>query len=272
MANNSAMVTARLREDVKAYGRKGSIVPVARGEMRNRFFPSGTADYVTLPELRKLRLSNTAVARDFNYGLASTTSEAMAPWQKDIPGDIKKMSNDEVVNASAFQKKVEVERLSPERGVELLEAFVRPRLEFYRQPIIEEKKEEEMVEEVPEPERKPQRSYGGGAGAELLAARMGGVVQPRMEKGKGEVVGPQAIYGSVSPLDVLQAVRAAMAENDEAKRVVLSEQDVQFVDLPETEGETAKVVKHVGDFAVEINLKGADTTVRRVVRVIPQEL
>lgn len=241
--------------------------------MRNKWYPTGTADYVTMPELKKLRLTNTAVERDFNFGLddgRKVTNDAMAPWQKDIPGDIKRMSNEEVVDASAFQKKTPVERLSPERSAELVEQFVRPRLEFYRQPILEEKKEEGDAEpEAATPEARRKAGYGSGAGAELLAARTGGYVEPQMEKKTQE---PQAIYGSVSPLDVLQAVRASLAEDDDAQRVVLAEQDVSFVELPETEGESSKVVKHVGEFAVEIKVKGAERAVRRVVVVIPQEL
>lgn len=242
----------------------GSIVPLSRGAMRNEWFPAGTADYVTMPELKKLRLAGAPMERDFTYGLNEGRTALDAISSEDSTGNLKSMSNEEVVDASAFQKRTPVDRLSPERSTELLEMFVRPRLEFYRQPIMEEK----VVEpEPPVPEPRKKASYGSGAGAELLAARMGGFVQPKVAKD-----GPQGIYGSVSPLDVLQAVRAAMAEDDDAKRVVLSEQDVHFVDLPDIEGETAKVVKHVGDFAVEIKVKGAERIVRRVVAVIPQEL
>ncbi len=236
--------------------------------MRNKWFPTRSADYVTMPELKKLRLSNTTIERDFTYGMDEELGRG-TPSEQDLPSAIPSMSNEEVVEASAFQKKVPIARLTPERSTELLEQFIRPRLEFYRQPIMEEKKEAEPEPDTPAPEPRKQARFGSGAGAELLAARMGGFVEPKIEK---EVEGPQAIYGSVSPLDVLQAVRAALAENDEAKRVVLTEQDVQFVDMPDTEGETAKVVKHVGDFAVEIKAKGAERAVRRVVTVVPQEL
>ena len=249
--------------------RPGAIVPLPRGLMRNIWFPTGTADYVTMPELQKLRLTNAAVERDFNFGqdlgTKGSKSDPTAPWKDDIPGDNKNMSTDEVVDASAFQKKMPLGLLTAEQSIALVERFVRPRLEFYRQPIIEEVQEEVVAAPAP----KKRASYGSGAGAELLAARLGGAVPPTIAKA---VDGPQAIYGSVSPLDVLQAVRATLAEDDEAKRVVLAEQDVQFVDLPESEGEAAKVVKHVGEFAVEIRLKGAERAVRRVVAVVAQEL
>lgn len=240
--------------------------------MRNEWFPRGVAEYVTLPELKTLRLKNVAMERDFGYGLTnlvketSTTSEAMASWQKDIPSNIKKLSDDELRSASAFQKKAEVEKLTPERSTELLDLFVRPRLDFYRQPIVEEK-EKEPEAPPPEPRRQSRLGASSGAAADLLAARM-----PQPEKPRAEPKGPQAIYGSVSIQDVLVALRAAMADNDEAARVVLQEQDITFVDLPEAEGGEAGKLKHVGDFSVEIRARGSDTPVRRVVRVSPQEL
>ena len=248
----------------------GAIVPIPRGQMRNEWFPQHIAEYVTLPELKTLRLKNVAMERDFEFGLtnlvkeASTTTDAMAPWQKDIPGDIKRLNPEELRNASAFQKRAEVEKLTPERSTELLEIFVGPRLEFYRQPIVEEKEKEPEV-----PSREPKRSarFGSGAAADLLAARM-----PEPEKLKETKDRSQAIYGSVSTQDVLMALRAAMADNDEAARVVLHEQDISFADLPEAEDGEAGKLKHTGDFSVDIKVKGSDISIRRVVRVIPQDL
>ena len=241
--------------------------------MRNKWFPTGVAEYVTMPELKKLRLSNAAfsVERDFQFTLKKPEYE---PKTSKIAETIDtRLNPDEIVSASAFQKKVEVEKLTPERSVELLDFFLGPQLDFYRQPIIEEKEaEEEEVPEEPLPKKKEIPQYGGGAATELLAARMDKSPVAKIVEKIVEKPQMQAIYGSVSSLDVLQAVRAALAEDDEAKRVVLSEDDIQFVDLPETEGETTRVVKHVGDFAFEINVRGAETPVRRLVSVIPQEL
>ena len=237
--------------------------------MRNEWFPRGIAAYVTLPEMKTLRLKNTAMDRDFQFGVkwGATTSEAMAPWQKDLPSDVKALSNEELRNASAFQKKVEVERLSPERSVELLEIFVGPRLDFYRQPIIEEKEKEIEAEAPPESKKAPR--MGRGAAADLLAAR---TPEPGKAKDQRKDTTPQAIYGSVSTHDVLLAVRATMERNDEATRVVLHEEDIHFVDLPEAEGSEAGKVKHVGDFVVEIKVKGLDVGIRRTVKVVPQGL
>ncbi|KAH9820945.1 Ribosomal protein L9, N-terminal domain [Teratosphaeria destructans] len=256
LANTSKTVPVRLLKDVKTFGRKDAIVPIAMGQMRNVWFPRGIAAYVTLPEQRMLRLNNVPVQRDFNFDPAPIASNSAAA----DPETDDRMSRSEVQNASMFQKKAAPERIDPERSIELIDIFVPPTgLEFYRQPIMEEKESEP----VPEPE-KPKRNtdLGLDAGAELLAARASA---PKSKR-------PQAIYGSVSTKDVLTAVKAALATNDEASRVALHEEDVQFVDMRKVQkGAEADRVKHVGDYVVEIGVKGVERRVRRPVKVIAQE-
>ena len=229
--------------------------------MRNAWYPRGVAEYVTSPELKTLRTNRVPIERDYGFGLSEqaklkdTTADG-----KDISDDVKSMDAAELRSASAFQK-VEVERLTPERSKELLEIFVGPRIEFYRQPIMEEKDVDELKHE----DKKAEAQFeGSGPAAELAAARIP-VVKTAVK------TGPTPIYGSVSALDVLQAVRATIARNDEAARVVLQEEDISFVDLPEAEHSEAGKVKHIGDFTIEIKVRGSDDTIRRVVRIIPQE-
>ena len=85
-------------------------------------------------------------------------------------------------------------------------------------------------------------------------------------KGKPKMTG--AIYGSVSPHDILVAVRAAIATNDEAARVLIAEQDIQFL---EPQAQSENKIKSIGDFTIELKIKGAEQGIRRTVRVIPQE-
>lgn len=263
--------------------REGALVPISPGAMRNMWFPRRVAEYVTIPELKRLRLNNVAMDRDFEFGVTSLAIErglppnANAEWQKDIPSDIKSMSNAELRDASALERAkiktgltdtepksasaprraVEVEKITPERSVELIELFVPPRLEFYRQPILEER------EKVPEKPALESPQFGGAAG-DLLAART-----PSSSKRKE---GPQGIYGSVSSHDILVAVRAVMADNEEAARVVLQEGDIHIVDLLGGDGAETGKVKHVGDFVVEIKVRGSDKPLQRTVRVSPQEV
>jgi hypothetical protein len=60
-----------------------------------------------------------------------------------------------------------------------------------------------------------------------------------------------------------------LAYNDEASRITLAEQDVQFLDLPESEDSTR--VRHLGEYSVEISMKGSGSTVKRKVHVVAQK-
>lgn len=220
------------------------------GRMRNEWFPRRVAEYVTQPELRTLKLSNTAMERDVEYGVTDIAAQvkANANQQDDEFADIR--------SGFTVRKALEVEKVTPERSIQLLDIFVPKTLDFYRQPIPEEPKEPES-ETV-------QETYGKGAAAELFAAR-----QRRDEKIKAKE--PAGIYGSVSTHDILAAVRAAMENNDESARVLITEADLKFVDAG-SEVEEAGRVKHVGSFSVEIMIKGAEAGLRRTVRVHAQEV
>ena len=88
-------------------------------------------------------------------------------------------------------------------------------------------------------------------------------------KGQTQSTHPDAIYGSVSVNDVLNSIRAILSNNDEASRVVLSEEDFAF------EGGVAEgarnVVKRLGEFTVSIQVKGASQPVTRNVRILEQK-
>jgi hypothetical protein len=72
--------------------------------------------------------------------------------------------------------------------------------------------------------------------------------------------------------DVLVAIRAAIATNDEAARIVLTESDIEFLELKEED--EGRGVKHTGDYTVAIRVKGPEggESIKRTVRVIPQEV
>lgn len=232
------------------YG-EGSIVPISMGRMRNEWFPRGVAEYITQPELRTLRMSNTAMERDVEFGVSDLAAKISKANQDKQYQD----GYEDLRAGFTMRKAAEVEKVTPERSIQLLDIFVPKTIDFYRQPIPEEPKE-------PEPEPK-QDAFGAGAAAELFAAR-----QKRDEKIKAKE--PTGIYGSVSTQDVLAAVRVAMENNDESARVVITEADLKFVDAG-SEVEESGRVKHVGSFALEIMIKGAEAGLRRTVRVHPQE-
>lgn len=80
--------------------------------------------------------------------------------------------------------------------------------------------------------------------------------------------GPIAIYGSVTTTDVSNHIKEYVAYNDEASRVTLSEDDIRFTGLSELEESTR--VKHLGEYEVEISIKGTEGRVRRKLLVLEQ--
>jgi hypothetical protein len=130
--------------------------------------------------------------------------------------------------------------------MELLNLFVPPTIDFYRQRIEQEKESRER--------------FGASGAADILtAAAMGSKAKANAD----------AIYGSVSTADLVSTIKGALAHNDEAARVILNEADVRFVSGHE-EGDTSRV-KQLGTFKVEILVEGAEQPLVRNVRIRPKE-
>ncbi|PPJ58056.1 hypothetical protein CBER1_03865 [Cercospora berteroae] len=252
-AKPTGNIPARLLKDLPGFGRKGAIVPMARGQLRNNYYPKRIAEYVTMPELRTLRAQNVPIERDYTFG------KREAPFSA-ADGPLLMPLHDDPTPAPV-RRAPEVKKLTSERSLELLEVFVPHRMDFYRQPIVEEPKVDK-VEEAPPKEDNKQRSASNAA-ADLLAAR----TQKPLNKPQPKLTG--AIYGSVSQHDILVAVRASIATNDEASRVIVTEQDIEFLNEP---ARTDKRIKEVGDFTIEIKVKGEENGIKRTVRVVPQEV
>jgi ribosomal protein L9 len=130
--------------------------------------------------------------------------------------------------------------------MELITIFSPATIDFVRQPI-----EEENSPSGPR--------LGASETADILAAA------EKAEKSAGKT----GIYGSVTTADVAASIRESLADNEEAARVILSENDIRFVEGL-VDGETSRV-KHLGKFKVEIHVKGAEKALPRSVRVLPQK-
>ena len=80
-----------------------------------------------------------------------------------------------------------------------------------------------------------------------------------------------AIYGSVSTADIVESVKAVLAETEEGARVVLSAEDITIVtDEGPAPGAEADRLKALGEFEVDIRVKGGEL-VRRFISVKAQE-
>ncbi|KAH6419307.1 hypothetical protein HBI14_092320 [Parastagonospora nodorum] len=221
-------IVVKLLKDVPRYGRAGSYVPLNPSLMRNRWFPARVANYVTAVQLKQLKKQDLEFARDFSYGVRENLEEAE--------------EDEEVVAHQRYVRPIEIDVLSPERSMELINTFVPPTIDFFRQRIEQDRETR-------------QRPGASGAADVLTAAALASKPKAHAD----------AIYGSVSTADVVQTIRGALAHNDEAARVILNENDITFVSGHE-EGDASRV-KQLGVFKMEIQLPGAAEPLVRNIRV-----
>ncbi|KAH6616275.1 hypothetical protein C7974DRAFT_401513 [Boeremia exigua] len=228
------LIIVRLLKDVPRYGRAGSLVPLNRATMRNRWFPARVADYVPFLQLKALKAQDVDMQRDPTFGVEVALEEA-----NDAELDL--------APRRPYVRPIEIEMLSPERSMELIDTFIPASIDFTRQRI------EQGVDAGPRP-------VATGAAAVLTAAAMGS--KPKAN--------PNAIYGSVTTADVVATLKAGLAHNDEAARVILNEADVRFV--TGSEDADAQRVKELGVFRVEIQVPGAEAPLVRNVRVKAKDM
>ncbi|KAF2262793.1 hypothetical protein CC78DRAFT_497879 [Lojkania enalia] len=231
-------IIVKLLQDVPKFGRAGSLVPVNPATMRNRWFPTRLANYVPFTQLKQLKAQGVDMVRDFNFGVQRSLEEVGVEVDKE---DMVQKQR------TPYVRPVEIELLSPERSMELLTAFIPPTVDFARQPIEQEKVDV-----------RPRRGVSDAADI-LTAAAMASRPKPD-ENG---------IYGSVSASDVVATLKSALAHNDEAARVILTENDIRFVE-GHAEGDNSKV-KKLGTFKMEIQVPGAEEPITRMVRVRAKE-
>jgi hypothetical protein len=214
--------------------------------MRNRWFPARVADYVPFTQLKVLKARDVAMERDFTFGVRLNLEEVeeeaedlLAPKKRHVrPIEIDVLSVCPCHAAATVFGTAADLLTQPERTIELLDAFIPPTIDFTRQRIEQEQ------------EAKPR--YGATGAADVLTAAA-------MGKQKTPV---NAIYGSVSTADVVLTLRAGLAHNDEAARVILSEGDVTFLTGHE-EGDATRV-KKLGTFQAEIKVPGGGSVVRNI--------
>jgi ribosomal protein L9 len=74
-----------------------------------------------------------------------------------------------------------------------------------------------------------------------------------------------SIYGSVTTRDITANFKAVLEEDDKGALVALSPEDISFVETEEKDR-----VKNLGQFAIDIKLKGTTDLIRRTVKVSAQ--
>jgi len=74
----------------------------------------------------------------------------------------------------------------------------------------------------------------------------------------------------VSSTDVASAIRAVLQAKELAGRIVLEDSDIRFI-RADTGEDAADRVKQIGEYDVEVKVKGHEEAIRRKVRVIPEK-
>ncbi|KAI9738910.1 MAG: hypothetical protein M1818_005223 [Claussenomyces sp. TS43310] len=187
------------------------------------------AEYVTKAQLQELGLEHTAVERDSTFGIARP---------KDTTG---------VADEEEAPVPVTLDLLKPDRAMAVLSMLLPANIDFFRTPIAA----------TPPPVQRHSPSIP--ASSRLSEAALEERPQHSPEK--------VDIYGSVTTADIASQLKAILAENPEGARVVLSPEEISFVE----EGEEHDRVKHLGIFEIDIWVKGAPDAVRRTIKVNAQE-
>ena len=144
----------------------------------------------------------------------------------------------------------------PRRAAEIMEALVPGVVVFHRAPIT-------ATETEPDPE--PQPPLGNSINA------IGGDPSPKPATNPKPKPTITRIFGSVSTTDMVDSIKAVLAEDKEGARVVLGAEDLVIQETTdEARGVEEDRLKALGDYKIEIRMKGVDP-VRRVVSIKPQE-
>ncbi|KAL8919753.1 MAG: hypothetical protein Q9208_006619 [Pyrenodesmia sp. 3 TL-2023] len=235
-------VNVRLLDDIKGYGRKGSIIPIAPGRMRNIYYPQRKAEYVTASQMRTLNQKDLVIERDFNFGV----EQPVVSPPSTIDPEVKPVD-------------VRMKLLTPKRTRELIEDLVPQEMVFYKTPILA----------APEPEAPSPATEPLGNSINAIGGQVPMPVQQRAPEPKNLIT---KIFGSVSTADMVDTIKAVLAEDEEAARVVLSPGDIVLDEkVDEERGVEADRLKALGEWKVEIRLKGVEP-VRRMVSLRAQEM
>ncbi|KAK4155358.1 hypothetical protein C8A00DRAFT_13570 [Chaetomidium leptoderma] len=109
-------VIVRLLEDIPKFGRKDSVFRIERGRMRNEWFPSKRAEYMTTSRFRELGLTRGDV------GDRDTTFGTMAAVELDDAPEVEAPTTTVLTT-------------SPEKAHTLLTTLIPETLAFHRKPI-----------------------------------------------------------------------------------------------------------------------------------------
>ncbi|KAL9125733.1 MAG: hypothetical protein Q9217_005104 [Psora testacea] len=233
-------INVKLLKDIKGYGRKGSIVPVAPGLFRNTWLPRRRAEYLSTLQIAKP--GEVVAERDFTFGLEEKEEKATEPVET-------------VERARSVAAKAKF--IAPERATEILDSMLPSHIIFYRVPIND-----------PEPYASPseiaaQQRRDASPAAAALAEASAAIKPPASEM--------KTIFGSVTTADMAENIKALLGVEEESARVVIGAEDISILgEGGEGSGIEGDRLKALGNFLVEVRVKGGEP-VLRTVTVLAQE-
>jgi len=238
--NQPDVIPVQLLKHLDGFGKKGTYVPISVGQMRNRWFPRHVARYAVGDEVRAIKEGKIHVERDSEFKAGVYLHQLKLEQRRNVKKvvEIAEKEARQVQRATVAKRPTEV--LTPQRAIDLLHVLLPAKMEFFR-TAIEKADQEQKKSSIPKE-----------VAAILSTAN----------------TGPIPIYGSVSTSDIAINIKELVAYNDEAARVPLSDEDIRFIGLSELEEPTR--VKHLGDYEIEISIKGTQDRVRRRMQVLAQ--
>ncbi|MCJ1385076.1 hypothetical protein MMC17_008194 [Xylographa soralifera] len=248
-------INVKLLRDVRGYGRRGqlrsslvppnlmltpvlvtgSIVPVAPGRMRNIWYPSKRAEYMTDAQLKTI--PDVVIERDFTFGMEQATEGQETGQENPV--------------------NIQIKLLSPDKATQLIDTYVPKYLEFYRPAISSS--ETEAAESSP-----PRRNSS-------TAVDLAESSEPQSKPKPIAIYGSVSTADIVASIKGLMTLKGESAESVEAARVVLNPEDIRIEHEDGLQlGEERDRIKTLGNFTIYILVKGGDV-VRRTVKVKAQE-
>ncbi|EJT72798.1 hypothetical protein GGTG_09653 [Gaeumannomyces tritici R3-111a-1] len=250
-------VLVRLLKDIRQFGPKNSIFLAPRGRMRNMWYPSRKAEYMTTARFAELGLTRDAIGeRDPLFAIAKKPAAPEAEQQA-------------AQNAAAAdglnekKKKASVSPLmspEPEQAAVLLQSII-PEVMIFRRRVMAPKKEE-----PPKPYRSPLLADDASISTDSAAAAAAAEAEPVTTHAAGT-----PIFGSVSTADLAQVVREMLLGHGEAARIPVKEEHFHIQGVVDEGGNAvpdATKVRALGRWTVSISIphEGVAPAVKPVVK------
>ncbi|KAF2084800.1 hypothetical protein K490DRAFT_48221 [Saccharata proteae CBS 121410] len=198
------------------------------------------ARYLSKQEIKTHEVSGKPLERNVKYGIPAAQLQRMLQQERAAAAEKEKMA------------KEKEQRKTPKRSLELLDIFCPATFVDYRDPIETSKEEAEML-------TRDRRLSNPNSAAAILAAAAASA------QAAAAAQNPVRTFGRFTTRDIARMVTREMSRNDEASKVVVKPEDVKFLNVGESGDENG--VDFLGEYIVEIRVKGAEEGIRRKARL-----